>query len=308
MHQPVLLKESLDLLSLKPGGTYVDGTVGSGGHAVAIVERIGPSGRLLAIDRDEEALKRARVRLAGWEKQCTWAHGNYADVLDIAKRAGIDRADGVLLDLGVSQDQLVTPERGFSFMVDGPLDMRMDKSQGETAADIVNSLPEADLCFLLKTLGEEPRARHIARAIAREREITPIATTLQLAALVSKASGGRRGRIHPATQTFQALRMAANQELESLEKGLVGALELLSGGGRLAVISFHSLEDRIVKKFFVAHAGRWESLQAGGRRRIGEQPPVALINRKPVMASEEERKTNPCARSAKLRVAEKIAG
>ena len=306
-HQPVLLNEVLELLAVRPGGTYVDGTVGSGGHALSILEKAGPGGLLIGIDRDAEALERVRGRLAAWDKQCVLVHGNYGDVMDIVRNRGIERVDGVLLDIGVSSEQLETPRRGFSFMKDGPLDMRMDPSQGRTAADVVNGLAEADLYSILRSRGEEPRARQIARAIAKDREHAPFATTLQLASLVSRVSGGRRGRIHPATRTFQALRITVNEELECLQKGLAGALALLARGGRMAVITFHSLEDRIVKRFFAGHAGRWESLQAGGRRWVGDEPAVALVNRKPIIASAEEMARNPRSKPAKLRAVESMA-
>lgn len=308
MHQPVLLKEVLELLCVKQGGVYIDGTVGSGGHALALLEQIGPRGRLLGIDRDPEALHRSRARLARWETQCVWAHGNYGEIGEIARRQGIERVDGVLLDLGVSMEHLESPERGFSFMKNGPLDMRMDRSQGRTATDLLNELTEADLFSLLRSRGEEPRARQISRGIVKERETASITTTLQLAELVSRLAGGRRGRLHPATKTFQALRLTVNEELEWLERGLAGALDLLADGGRMAVISFHSLEDRIVKRFMVGHAGRWESLEAGGERWVGDLPQVKLLNRKPVTPSEAEMEFNPSSRSAKLRVAERIAG
>lgn len=308
MHQPVLLKEVIELLCVKQGGVYVDGTVGSGGHALALLEQIGPTGRLLGIDRDAEALDRSRARLARWEKQCVWVHGNYGEIGEIAGRQGIERVDGVVLDLGVSMEHLESPERGFSFMKNGPLDMRMDRSQGRTAMDLLNDLTEAELFSVLRSRGEETRARQISRGIVKERETTSLTTTLQLAELVSRLSGGRRGRLHPATKTFQALRLIVNQELEWLERGLAGALDLLADGGRMAVISFHSLEDRIVKRFMVGHAGRWESLEAGGERWVGDLPRLRLLNRKPVTPSEAEMEFNPSSRSAKLRVAERIAG
>jgi 16S rRNA (cytosine1402-N4)-methyltransferase len=275
---------------------------------LAILEKIGPKGCLVGVDRDEDALNRARSRLATWEKQCVWVHGNYGEIRDLLRAREITRVDGVLLDLGLSLDQLDAPERGFSFMKEGLLDMRMDRSQGRTAKELLNRLTEAELCSLLRSKGEEPRARQIAHAIVKERERRPITTTSHLATLISEVTGGRRGRLHPATRSFQALRLAVNEELEWLEKGLTGAVDLLGDGGRLAVISFHSLEDRIVKRFFVRHVGRWESLQEGGQRWIGALPRLALVNRKPVPPSEDEVELNPCSRSAKLRVVEKIAG
>jgi len=307
VHRPVLLAEVLDLLNVRQGGTYIDATLGGGGHALAILEGIGSRGFLLGIDRDREAVRRARRRLAAWHEQARLVRGNFGNVGNAAKAQHLDRVDGVLLDLGVSSDQLGNAERGFSFVADGPLDMRMDTSMGETAFDIVNAFSEEKLCAVLRSLGEEPRARQIARAIVRERSRQPITTTGQLAALVERAARGRRGRRHPATRTFQALRIAVNNELEELQQGLEQGVSLLRDGGRMAVIGFHSLEDRIVKRFFAAHVGKWTSLQGGGREWTGERPCVALVNRKPVTPSREEQVANPRARSAKLRVAERLA-
>lgn len=306
IHRPVLSNEVLDLLRVRCGGIYIDGTVGSGGHALEILKRIGATGRLLGIDRDEEAVKRAEKTLADYKNNCLLAHGNYADMLDIAKYLDVGPVDGVLLDIGVSSEQLDSPERGFSFIKDGPLDMRMDRSDEKTAADIVNDLSEHDLCSLLRAFGEEPRSGSIARAVARERANAPITTTGRLADLVTKAAGGRRGRLHPATRTFQALRIAVNDEFDSLERGLLAGSELLASGGRMAVISFHSLEDRIAKRFFMRHRGVWVSLPGGGREWQGEEPVMARVTGKPVRPSEQEIAENPRSRSAKLRVAERI--
>lgn len=307
-HVPVLLNEVLDHLVIKKGGTYIDGTVGSGNHALAILEKTGPGGFLLGIDRDEEALACARSRLADRAEQCFLAQGNFAEMADIARHSDIGRVNGVLLDLGVSSEQLDVPERGFSFMREGPLDMRMDRSQRKTAEDLVNSLSEVELFNLLRDLGEDPMAKHIARIIVRERQRVPITTTIQLAELVKKATGGRRMRVHPATRTFQALRIAVNNELDLLQKGLSAGLSILAARGRMAVISFQSLEDRLVKNFFVQHAGKWESLHGGGRRWRVEEPAVSLVNRKVITPSKEEIERNPRARSAKLRVAERVEG
>lgn len=306
MHVPVLLRETLEAMGVRAGGTYIDGTVGNGGHAAAILERAGPRGRLLGIDRDGETLPRAADRLSrvgGWYRL---EQGDYAEMKALGLRNGIEKADGILLDLGMSSEQVDDAARGFSFQQDGPLDMRMDRAQVPTAAEYVNRLDEAALAELLWKLGEEPMARRIARRIVEERARRPIETTGELADIVARAKGGRRGRIHPATQTFQALRMAVNQDLESLDRALAAAPDLLAPGGRLAVISFHRLEDRRVKATMAAHVGRWESLPAGGRRWVGERPVLRWITRKPVTCSEEERGANPRARSAKLRVAERI--
>lgn len=308
MHEPVLLKEVVELMGIRAGGQYVDGTVGGGGHASAILERAGVEGRLLGIDRDADALARAGETLGAGGPRCVLEHGNFADMIEIAQRHGIERVDGVLLDLGMSSHQVDDPARGFSFQQDGPLDMRMDRTQDLTAARLVNELDEASLANLLWRLGEESASRRIARAIAEARGVRRIETTGRLAEIVGEAQGGRRGRIHPATRTFQALRMAVNREIESLERGLEAALRLVATGGRVAVISFHSLEDRTVKHGFARHAGRWESLPAGGRQWVGERPAVRWITRKPVTPSEEELARNPRARSAKLRIVERTDG
>lgn len=306
MHQPVLLEAVIDLMAVKHGGAYIDGTVGAGGHSREILNRIGTEGRLLGIDRDAGALAEVRKGWAGKApRNVVLEHGNFADMVAIAQRNKMQAVDGILLDIGFSSDQVDAAERGFSFMREGPLDMRMDRSQSLTAADMVNQTEEHTLAWMIRKYGEEPAAARIARAIVRERCRAPILTTMQLASIVETAKGGRRSGIHPATQTFQALRIAVNGELESLERGLESALPLLAVGGRLAVITFHSLEDRIVKNFFMQHAGRWESLQEGGRRWVGERPAVKRITRKPRTASPEEIEQNPRARSAKLRVIER---
>ena len=220
----------------------------------------------------------------------------------------VSDVDGVLLDLGFSSDQMDDAARGFSFQAEGPLDMRLDRSEPRTAADLVNGMEESELADVIFELGEERDARRIARAIVAERVRSPIRTTRRLADVVAAAKRGPRGKIHPATQTFQALRIAVNRELESLDRGLEGALALVKPGGRVGVISFHSLEDRRVKRFFAEHAGRWESLEQGGERWVGAEPQVKLVTRKPVTASEDEIRANPRARSAKLRVAERVNG
>ena len=306
MHESVLIEEVVELLVKGPGGVYIDGTAGNGGHAKAIIEKAGAGAFVLAIDRDKQALVRAGNNLLNYRKQVCLRHGNFAEMAGIAREEGLSRVDGILLDLGVSSEQLEESGRGFSFMKSGPLDMRMDPSGGgRTAADLVNGMTEEDLCKILIEFGEEKMARQISRAIVRERAKEPVQTTERLAGIIEKAVGGRRGRINPATRTFQALRISVNDELGSLEKGLECGLGLLSARGRMAVISFHSLEDRIVKRFFSRHAGKWESLQAGGRRWVGEEPVMKILTRKPIMPSVEEMERNTRARSAKLRVAER---
>lgn len=305
MHMPVMLVEAVEALQIRPEGSYLDGTAGGGGHAAVIAKRLGPTGRLLALDRDEAAVKRVRERLAQWEKQVQVEHANFSEMESVARRHGYVSMDGVLLDLGISSFQL-EPERGFSFMSDAALDMRMDRTQGATAADLVQQLDEAALADLLWRYGEEPASHRIARAIVAERAHAPITTTAQLATVVERAVGGRHGKLHPATRVFMALRLAANQELEHLADGLEAALRLLAPGGRLVVISFHSLEDRIVKHTLQAHAGRWENLPAGGRRWVGQQPAVKIVTRRPLTPTSGECEQNPRARSAKLRVAERM--
>ena len=232
-------------------------------------------------------------------------HGNFADMKELCGQIGVTEMDGVLLDLGVSSPQLDVAERGFSFGKDGPLDMRMDRTQGRSAADWVNEEDEQTLADVIYRFGEERDSRRIARAIVQVRENGRIERTLELAEIVEKAKGGRRGPTHPATKTFQALRMAVNAELDSLERGLEAGLGMLCEGGRMAVITFHSLEDRMVKEFFKRHTVKRESLQQGGERLVYDEPPVRLITRKPLTATKEECTENPRARSAKLRVAER---
>ena len=306
-HQPVLVEETLDLLAVRSDGIYVDGTLGSGGHSLRILERLGPDGLLLGVDRDPAAVERSRARLSPYSDRCRLVHGNFSDLRALAQRNGVEAADGVLLDLGVSSEQLAVAERGFSLMRDGPLDMRMDPTGDVTAADIVNGWAPAELERILIAYGEERQARRIVRRIVEVRRRRPLTTTLQLAELVADAKGGRQGKIHPATQVFQALRMAVNREAECLARGLESGLALLKPGGRMAVIAFHSVEDRAVKQCFKAHAGFNESLPGGGVRRRVVAPEVRGVTRKPVIPGEGERAGNPRARSAKLRVAERTA-
>jgi len=306
MHEPVLLAATVDLLAVRPGGTYVDGTVGGGGHAVAVASLLDADGLLVCIDRDADALERARRRLRGARPRVVFAQGSFADMAAIAARAGARRADGVLLDLGVSSEQIDTPERGFSFRLDGPLDMRMDRGGGPTAADLVNELSDRELARIIADFGEERAARRVARAIVAERSRGPITRTAQLAAIVARAVG-RGGRIHPATRTFQALRIAVNGELDALQRGLRAGIGLLAPDGRMAVISFHSLEDRAVKIFFRAHAGREEAQPAGGVRWAGETPRVRLLTRRAVRPAPGEMENNPRCRSARLRAVERVA-
>ena len=286
-HIPVLLKETIDALDVKPGGRYVDGTFGRGGHSREIMRR---GGDVLGIDRDDEAVAAAGdIRVV---------KGNHGNLKEIAQANGWNEVDGILLDLGVSSPQLDEAGRGFSFLREGPLDMRMDRSQGRSAAELVNGADAGELERIFRTLGEEPQARRIARAIAGRRGFE---TTKDLADFVEKTVG-RHGGHHPATRVFQALRMAVNDELGELERALTGGLELLKSGGRFAVITFESLSDRTVKRFFAAHVGRMRSLQQGGEMWEGELPRVRAVTRKAVTAGDDELEVNPRSRSAKLRV------
>ena len=299
-HRPVLLKEAVDALDVKAGGRYVDGTLGRAGHAKEILAR---GGVVLGIDRDDQAIREVEALAAegadGFTR-LTVAKGNHGDIGEIARKNGWERADGILLDLGVSSPQLDEAGRGFSFLRDGPLDMRMDRSQGPTAADLVNKESAERLEEIFRELGEEPQARRIARAIERERGPRPFLTTTQLADFVERLVG-RRGAHHPATRVFQALRMEVNDEMGELRRALEGGLGLLGPGGRFAVITFESLTDRVVKRFFAAHVGKTVSLQQGGVRWEGELPMALPVTKGAVTASEEEMCVNQRARSAKLR-------
>ena len=295
-HIPVLLKEVMDALAVRPGGRYVDGTLGRAGHAKEIIAR---GGLVLGIDRDEQA-----IREIGEVAGLSAVRGRHGDLKEIANEKGWNEVDGILLDLGVSSPQLDEAGRGFSFLREGPLDMRMDRSSGLSAADIVNSESAERLEEIFRTLGEEPQARRIAKAIVKEREKRKFETTVEFADFVEGVVG-RRGAHHPATRVFQALRMEVNDEIGELERALEGGLEILKSGGRFAVITFESLTDRIVKRFFAKHVGRMVSLQQGGERWEGEEPRMRAVTGKVVVASEEEADLNPRSRSAKLRAAEK---
>lgn len=313
MHQPVMLEEVVNLLQVREDGIYVDGTLGSGGHSEAILQRLGPHGRLIGIDRDADALARCRERLAGYGDKFVAMHGNYRDMQALVAESGVEeqKVDGVLMDFGVSSEQLDTAERGFSFRQSGPLDMRMDQRADLTAADIVNEWSESDLIDIFFRYGEESRARRAARAIVERRETARFADTKDLADVLETAIGRRHGtasaRRHPATKCFQAIRMVVNDELDGIDAGLESGLKLLREGGRMAVMSFHSLEDRKVKQFLRLHAGRDVSLPEGGSRWEGALPRVKLIRRKAIVASKAECAANPRSRSAKLRGGERCA-
>lgn len=308
-HEPVLLAEALELLAVRPDGQYADCTVGGGGHASEVARRLGPGGRLLGLDRDPEALAAAASRLAPYRDRVVLIRRNFALLEEAAREAGLDRLDGVLFDLGVSSPQLDEPGRGFSYRRDAPLDMRMDPDGPVTAADLVARLPEAELARILAEYGEERYARRIARRIAEERARRPITTTAQLATLVREAipAPARRSEPQdPARRTFQALRIAVNDELGALERGLEAALRLLRPGGRLVVIAFHSLEDRIVKRFIARHARGCECPPGTPVCVCGRRPDLRPVGPRPVRPSPAEVERNPRARSARLRAAEKI--
>ena len=298
-HISVMLTEAVDALNVKEGGVYVDGTLGRAGHTKEILRR---GGRVIGIDRDDDALKAVEALSVQGLKA---VKGNHGDVAKILKNEGLEKVDGILLDLGVSSPQLDEGERGFSFRADGPLDMRMDRAGGVTAADVVRDLDESGLTDIFRKYGEEPNARRIAKAIVKARGVSSIETTLQLAEIVERTVG-RRGAHHPATRVFQALRMHVNDEMGELEKALADGLECLKPGGRMAVITFESLTDRVVKHFFAAHAGRMVSLQQGGEMWEGELPRVMQVTRKAVVASDQEIVANPRSRSAKLRAVERM--
>ncbi|MFQ5941997.1 MAG: 16S rRNA (cytosine(1402)-N(4))-methyltransferase RsmH [Anaerolineales bacterium] len=300
-HTPVLYKEVLtSLLPIEDrrpspsnatgrvGSQIIDGTVGAGGHAMGVLEHTAPKGELLGLDRDPVALPLAQQRLARFRGRVHLVQGSFRDITTHASAIGWERVDGILLDLGVSSMQLSAPERGFSFRSEGPLDMRFDPGQQRTAADLVNDLPEADLADLIYEFGEERRSRRIAKAIVKAR---PIEDTDTLAEVVARAAPTRSRRIHPATRTFQALRIAVNDELTAIQEALPQCVELLRPGGRLVVIAFHSLEDRIVKHFMLAEA---------------KVPSLRLTHKRPIRATEQETEINRRARSARLRTAERV--
>ena len=298
-HVPVLLEESMAALAVKAGGRYVDGTFGRGGHSREIARR---GGTVLGIDRDDAAVESAAM--VG-EAGVKVAKGNHGDLRRIANENGWNEVDGVLLDLGVSSPQLDDAGRGFSFQREGPLDMRMDRSSGVTAADIVNGEGAERLEEIFWTLGEEPQARRVAKSIVAARaEGRRFETTTDFADFVARIVG-RHGAHHPATRVFQALRMAVNDEMGELERALEGGLALLSHGGRFVVITFESLSDRVVKRFFAAHVGRMRSLQQGGEEWEGEMPRARAVTRRAVTAGDRELLYNPRSRSAKLRAIEK---
>ncbi|MBR0376192.1 MAG: 16S rRNA (cytosine(1402)-N(4))-methyltransferase RsmH [Firmicutes bacterium] len=307
-HVPVLAAQTLAALAPKSGGVYIDGTLGGAGHSSLILEQSAPDGFLLGIDRDDDALQAASERLAPFDGRFTLVKGNFADMDELARQSGIDAADGVLLDIGVSSYQLDEGSRGFSYNQDAPLDMRMDRSQGLTAEQLVNEASAEELTRILYEYGEEKWAARIAEFIAAERSRGRIESSGRLVEIIKKAvpAGARDKDQHPAKRTFQALRIAVNGELEALSAGLEAAIGLLRPGGRLAVITFHSLEDRIVKDCFRLHATDCICPPRQPVCTCGHKADIKLYNRKPITADDKELADNPRSRSANLRVAVKL--
>ena len=301
-HQPVLYHEIIHALQPKNEGRYVDGTLGAGGHARGILEACAPDGRLLGLDVDPQALALARETLAPYGDRIRLRQASYDSLTETLHEIGWDEVDGILLDLGLSSMQLDSPERGFSFQQDAPLDMRFDPASPTTAADLVNALPGDELADLIFRYGEEHASRRIAQAIVKAR---PLQTTRQLAAVI-EAVLPRKGRVHPATQTFQALRIAVNDELERVENVLPQAVAALKSGGRLAIISFHSLEDRIVKEYFRRESKDLVNPPYERIYEVEKKATLKEINRKVIIPGEAEIEANPRARSAKLRIVEKL--
>lgn len=305
-HRPVLLNECIQALNIRPEGVYLDGTLGRAGHSREIARRL-TTGRLICVDRDQAALEAAEERLAQWRDRVTLVHSNFDQIDRILNELSLSGADGMLFDLGVSSPQLDDSTRGFSYMADAPLDMRMDQSGGMTAAEVVNQWPQEELRRILYQYGEERYAPQIAAAIVRRRQDRPIQTTMELAQIVREAMPARalKEKQHPAKRSFQAIRIAVNDELGELPPMLRAAEKNLKPGGRLAVITFHSLEDRIVKRELQALATGCTCPPEFPVCVCGKKPKMKLITRKPIVSGEEELNENPRARSAKLRVAEK---
>ena len=306
-HYSVLLQECIDALAIKPDGIYVDGTLGMGGHSEQIAKRLS-TGRLIAIDRDERAIERAGKRLAEYKDRITFVHSNFRELTHILDELGIDKVDGMLFDLGVSSPQLDESERGFSYMADAPLDMRMDESEKLTAWEVVNHWDENRLKRILYDFGEERYAPRIAAAIVTKRQQQSIDTTLQLVDIIRSAmpAAALREKQHPAKRSFQAIRIAVNDELESISELMENATERLNVGGRLAVISFHSLEDRIIKNAVASKENGCTCPREFPICTCGFVRTLKSVTRKPILPSEKELAENPRSRSAKLRVAERV--
>jgi len=306
-HTTVLLREAADLLAPRTGGVYVDGTLGGGGHAEEVLRRSAPDGVLIGLDQDQDAVARCSERLRPFGDRARLRQANFRDLAPVLAGLGIDAVDGILLDLGLSWFHLRSAERGFSFQAEGPLDMRMDRTGGATAGDLVNTLTRQELSRILREYGEERKADAIAKAIERARARGPITSTIQLAQVVSSVFPPYPPRrTHPATLTFQALRIAVNDELGALQQVLDQAVGLLRPGGRIAVISFHSLEDRMVKQCFAQHAKPCTCPPKLPVCSCGRKADLEIVTKRPVVPSAEEVASNPAARSAKLRAAEKL--
>ena len=307
-HYSVLLEECLEGLNIKPDGIYLDGTLGRAGHSHRIAQLLAGGGRLICVDRDQSALVAAEQRLARWMDRVTLVHSNFADVDWILDQLGLEKIDGMLFDLGVSSPQLDDSSRGFSYMADAPLDMRMDRSEGITAADVVNTWGQDELRRILLQYGEERYAGLIAAAIVRRRADKPIETTLELVDVIKGAMPGKalKEKQHPAKRSFQAIRIAVNDELTAVDRMIHAAVPRLKKGGRLAVITFHSLEDRIVKSGLGEFARGCTCPPDFPVCVCGKTPDIRLVNKKPILPSERELEENPRSRSAKLRVAEKL--
>jgi len=305
-HRPVLLRETIESLAVKRGGLFVDCTVGLGGHSEAILQT-SPDAQVLGIDRDEEALRWARERLAEFGGRFRAVRADFRELTRVLATAEVKAVRGILADLGVSSLQLDSPSRGFSFRHEAPLDMRMDMSSGETAAELLGRLSEVEIAHLIFEYGEERHSRRIARRIVERRDAgEPVTSTTELAKLVERAIGGKKRRIHPATRTFQALRIAVNRELEGLDQFVADAFDALEPHGRLAVISFHSLEDRVIKRTLLKLSGRCQCPPRLPQCVCGARQAIEILTRRPLTPTEDEIAENPRARSAKLRVAARL--
>ena len=308
VHEPVLLHETIEALAPRSGGAYIDANLGGGGHAAAVLAASAPNGTLLGLDADASAIARSTARLAEYGARLKTFHGSSARIAEAAAAAGFHGVDGILFDLGLSSDQLVDRERGFGIRTGGPLDLRFNTREGESAAALLAHLTVSELAALLREFGEEPQAGKIARAIVARRAATPVTTAEELAAFVAEVATrpGKPSRTHPATRVFQALRIAVNDELGALTIALDASIRLLAVGGRIVVLTYHSLEDRIVKRAFAAAAKGCICPPKVPRCGCGLKPSLRLITDKPLTASEEEVAKNPRSRSAKMRVAERI--
>lgn len=307
-HVSVLLHECIDGLNIRDGLTYVDCTTGSGSHSFQIAKRLGSSGRLICIDRDTNALEAAKHRLVAFGDRVSFVHSNFSELENILKEQNVTRLGGVLMDLGCSSPQFDTPERGFSYQHDADIDMRMDPTQDFSAYDVVNSYSESELRHIIQAYGEEKFAARIAAAIVARRTEAPITRTVELAEIIKHAipAAAREGGPHPAKRTFQAIRIEVNHELDAISPAIRAAVNAMTPGGRIAIITFHSLEDRIVKETYADLATGCTCPREFPVCVCGRKPQIALINKKPILPGEEELTQNPRSRSAKLRIAEKL--